>query len=145
MKLKDEEIVELFFEVTKLNRRFSEVHYGNKDPFKGQYLCLFVLESAGTVNQKDLAGLMHIRPASVSEILLKLEQKSLVSRTQWEKDRRVSLVSLTEDGKRAVREARRERAKAHSDMLHELTQEEKENFYLALKKIKDHYIEMEER
>lgn len=144
MNFKDEEIVELFFEVTKLNRRFSEIHYGNRDPFKGQCRCLFVLESVGTVNQKDLAGLLHIRPTSVSEILLKLEQKNYIRRIPSEKDRRVSLVSLTEEGFEAAERTRKERARAHAEMVSDLTEDEKMHFCQALKKIQNHYISLEE-
>lgn len=144
MNFKNEEIVELFFEVTKLNRRYSETHYKNMNPFKGQYRCLLVLESAGTVNQKYLASLLHIRPTSVSEILLKLEQKGLIGRVPSEKDKRVSLVSLTEEGVKAARRTRKDRAKAHCEMVSDLTEEEKSHLYIALEKIKNHYIKIGE-
>lgn len=144
MTFKDEEIVELFFEVTKLNRRYSDTHYGNMNPFKGQFRCLFVLESVGTVNQKDLAELLHIRPTSVSEIVLKLEQKNYIRRTPSEKDRRVSLVSLTEEGAEAAERTRKERARAHAEMVSDLTEDEKMHFYQAMKKIQNHYLALED-
>ena len=40
--LTDEAIVELFFDVGRLNRRYSELMYGRLNPFRGQYRCLFV-------------------------------------------------------------------------------------------------------
>ena len=81
MNLKDEDVVEMFFEVMKLNRSYSENRYGNMDVFRGQYSCLFILERTGPISQKELAGILRIRPASAGEILAKLEQKGLVRRT----------------------------------------------------------------
>lgn len=145
MNIKDEDIVSLFFDVTKLNRRYSEMRYRNMSPFKGQIHCLFLLESTGTVTQKELARLLNVRPASASELLVKLEQKGLIRRTPSEQDRRISLVSLTEEGQLQAQKSRRGRALAHREMLADLTDEEKEHFYTALQKIKNHYIHMEEQ
>lgn len=145
MNLKDEEIVELFFDVTKLNRIYSEARFGNLELYRGQYGCLFALESVGTISQKDLANLLHIRPTSVSEILVKLEQKGMINRTPSEKDKRVTLVSLTDKGLEEAKKSRKQRAVRHSEMLHDLTEDEKKSFYNALKKIKNHYIFLEEQ
>ena len=143
MNLKDEEIVELFFDVVKQNRRYSEKRYGSMHPSRGQYYCLMVLSNAGEMNQKELARLLGIRPASASELIAKLEQKGWVRRENRPPDRRSSLVSLTEEGARAAQDAVKNRAKLHSDMLEELTEEEKKAFYNALKKIQHHYLFME--
>lgn len=145
MALKDEEIVELFFNVTKLNRHFSETNFGNMNPFKGQCYCLSILEDVGTITQKDLAKLLYIRPTSLSELLLKLEQKGLVKRVPSDTDKRISLVSLTDTGKEKAKEIRKDRAIAHSDMLSYLTPEDKEHFYIALQKIQKFYTLMEEK
>ncbi|CDM67560.1 putative transcription regulator [Clostridium bornimense] len=143
MTLKDEEIVELFFDVTRLNRHFSQTRYGNMNPFRGQYYCLSVLDYVDIINQKDLAKLLHIRPTSLSELLSKLEQKGFVNRVTSDTDKRISLVSLTNDGKHKAEEVRKKRAIAHKDMLSYLTSEEKEVFYSALQKIQKFYISME--
>lgn len=139
MELQDETIVELLFEVNRLNRRHSELVYGRLNPFRGQYRCLFVLSDVGEINQKALSALLSVRPASVSELLLKLEQKQLIRRTTSTEDNRVSLVSLTEQGREEVLKIRKARAKAHREMLAELTPEEKTAFFAALQKIKQHY------
>ncbi len=81
MQLKDEDVVELFFEVMKLNRSYSEERYGRMDVYRGQYSCLFILERIGPISQKKLADCLRIRPSSAGEILGKLEQKGLVQRT----------------------------------------------------------------
>ena len=93
MELKDEEIVELFFDVVKQNRRYSEKRYGSMHPFRGQYYCLMVLSNAGELNQKELAHLLGIRPSSAGELIAKLEQKGWVRRKSHPSDRRSSIVS----------------------------------------------------
>ncbi len=144
MQLKDEDVVELFFEVMKLNRSYSEERYGRMDVYRGQYSCLFILERIGPISQKKLADCLRIRPSSAGEILGKLEQKGLVQRTVSAKDKRIILVSLTEEGKRSAEQVRKNRAIAHKEMLSGLDGEEKEQFYRALTKIRDYYLGQEE-
>ncbi len=144
MNVFDEDIVALFFDVGRLNRSYTERVYGSNHPFKGQYHCLFILEATGTINQKELAQLLYVRPTSVSEILVKLEQKNWIKRTQSPLDRRISLVSLTDEGREEVSKIRKVRAKAHSDMLSNLTEEEKQHLYTALQKMKDFYLSKKE-
>lgn len=144
MNLKDEDVVEMFFEVMKLNRSYSENRYGNMDVFRGQYSCLFILERTGPISQKELAGILRIRPASAGEILAKLEQKGLVRRRPSRADGRVLLASLTEEGAQRAGQVRKDRAIAHKEMLSGLTEEEKSSFYQTLKKIRNYYLELEE-
>ena len=135
--------MELFFDVVRSNRRYSERTYGRLNPFRGQYRCLFALEEVGTISQKDLSALLAVRPASVSELLLKLEQKQLVKRVTDREDNRVSRVSLTELGKNEVKNIQKKRAQTHSEMLSGLTPGEKEGLYTALQKMKAFYTAKE--
>ena len=142
--MKDEEIVELFFDVTRLNRRFSDSRNSNLNPFRGQYRCLTALNEAGTINQKRLAEILAVRSASVGEILLKLEQKGWILRQPSPQDKRTTLISLTEEGKKQAQRIRRERAAFHSGMVSTLTESEKESFSLLLRKIKQYYLSVME-
>lgn len=47
------------------------------------------------VNQKQLQELLGIRPGSMSEMVIKLESKGLVSRAKDESDKRVTRLTLT--------------------------------------------------
>lgn len=142
--MKDEEIVELFFDVSRLNHQYSKMQPQNTDPFHGQHRCLSVLDTAGIVNQKNLAQALSIRPASVSEILTRMEQKGWILRRPSDKDKRVTLVSLTEEGRTQADQLRKDRARYHSNMLSGLTTDEKEQFSAALQKIKTYYISIME-
>lgn len=139
--VKDEEVVMAFYDVYRLNRRSYVRRHDDVNIYKGQYHCLFVLENIEDVTQKELAELLHIRPTSVSELLSRLEQKGWVRRTASEADKRIILVSLTDEGKAEAKRARIESALVHREMLSALTTEEKETFYCILEKIKHFYLE----
>lgn len=144
MNINDEEIVELFFDVGRLNLSYSESKYGNVNPYKGQSRCLLFLDRNGSINQKDLAEQLSVRQSSVSDILSKLEQKGFIKKTPSDKDKRITLISLTDKGKEEVVRIRKDRAKAHSEMLTDLNEKEKESFFTILQKIKNFYLSKEE-
>ena len=144
MRLSDEAIVELFFDVGRLNRSYSERVYGCTNPYKGQLRCLLFLAEAGEVSQKELAEQLSVRQSSASDILSKLEKKGLTRRIPSETDRRVSLISLTEQGVQEAERIRKSRARVHSEMLTDLNETEKEQLYLALQKIKQYYLSKKE-
>ena len=51
-------------------------------------------ENGGTMGQKSLQELLRVRPGSISEILAKMEEKGLISRSRDEGDRRAALITL---------------------------------------------------
>lgn len=137
MKITDNEIIELFLKVSKMSRYISapDAHGKNLIPYMGQYKCLFFLEHAGTVNQRKMADALQIRPASLSELLSKLEQKGYITRTPSPKDKRSHLVALTETGVREAKKSRIRQQEVHSEMLSALSDEEKQQFYHILTKM----------
>lgn len=144
MLISDEDIVELFFDVSKLNRSYSDNKFGNKIPFRGQYHCLLTLERHGEMTQKKLVSILGLRPSSVSEILTKLQLKGFITRNISTKDRRISYVSLTPEGKYEAQDIRKKKSLVHVDMLSHLSEEEKKQFAISLFKIKKFYLEMGE-
>ena len=145
MSCKNEEIVELFYEVDRLSRRFSQYRDGNSGAYTGQYRCLFLLENVGPISQKKLTDLLQIRSTSLSELLAKLEKKGFVQRTASDQDKRTRFVSLTEAGKKEVAGYHKSRAKIHAEMVAALSEEEKNQFYDILSKIKHYYAAKEEQ
>ena len=145
MNFTDREIVSLFFNVARLSRNIPGTKGNDLLPFIGQYRCLLLLENSGPMNQKGLADALQIRPASLGELLVKLEEKGLIRRTPSEKDRRSLIVSLTDSGKEQLRDFHRQREQAYCDMLTALSTEEKEQFYQILSKIQDYYLQKEQQ
>lgn len=73
---------------------------------RGRGNVMAVIAQRPGISQKELAETLEIQPASVSELLMKLEQKGLVLREKDEQDRRSMKVSLTEEGQAALEEPR---------------------------------------
>ncbi|MBM9433990.1 MarR family winged helix-turn-helix transcriptional regulator [Flaviflexus equikiangi] len=74
-------------------------HHPAADPTRGQGRILAALKLQDNIPTKDLAFILGMRVASLNELLVKLEAAGLVTRSQSEEDRRVVLISLTEDGR----------------------------------------------
>ncbi|MDR0735831.1 MAG: MarR family transcriptional regulator [Zoogloeaceae bacterium] len=77
---------------------------------------LFVLEEQGDMNQRQLLELLHIRSASLSELLFKLEKNGLILRQRDARDKRNYRLSLTESG-RAMLDGHRQRRRETADIL----------------------------
>ena len=69
---------------------------------RGQSNVLAFLAQNPDVTQKELAEALGVIPASLSEVLAKLERKGFVQREKDESDRRFTRVRLTEEGEKAL-------------------------------------------
>lgn len=70
-----------------------------KTLFQGQGKILLALSDNDNLSQKDLVETLDMTPQSVAEFVRKLEKRGLVSRTKSIKDKRVIIVSLTQEGR----------------------------------------------
>lgn len=77
-------------------------HSARPYQLRGQHRVLHVLAKEGTLMQSQLAEILDIRPSSLTELLSKLADRGLISRTPDETDKRVINVSLTNAGKSAI-------------------------------------------
>ncbi len=101
MSASSEELFSAFRRTTgQIRRDLYEVRagVGGADFERGQGRLMRLLLSRGGVTQTELAREMGIRPASLSELLKKLEQKGLVLREKNGQDRRVVNLRLTPEG-----------------------------------------------
>ncbi len=96
---------------------------------------LIILQAAGGMTQSALTERLDIKPASVSEVLAKLENAGLIRRTLSEKDRRTTDVRLTEAGQAGAAEAEAQRRARHETMFACLTEEEKQTFLRLAEKL----------
>lgn len=70
-----------------------------KTLFQGQGKILLALSDNDDLSQKDLVERLNMTPQSVAEFVRKLESRGLVSRQKSITDKRVTIVSLTENGR----------------------------------------------
>jgi DNA-binding MarR family transcriptional regulator len=71
--------------------------------------------------------------AAISQVLEKLVQLGLVLRTEDPQDRRQKVLVLTDEGKKIAGESQLERQKWLSDLINNLTEQEKEQVDSALR------------
>jgi DNA-binding MarR family transcriptional regulator len=77
----------------------------NLDLHPGQMICGRIIEVKEGLSQRELAGYVHIKPATVTVMLQKMEKSGLITRIPDEEDRRITRIYLTEQGKTANRQA----------------------------------------
>lgn len=106
-----------------------------EDPHHGQGKVLVMLAENDGVSQKLLTEQSGIRPASLSELIIKLERNGLVERHRNEEDKRNRNVYLTEEG-RALAETIKSRKDESADFLFDvLSEEEKETLTVLFDKL----------
>ena len=96
---------------------------------------LIILSETGTITQKELTERLGIQPGSASEILSKLENAALITRTPNETDHRTIDIQLTDEGAELAFEAAEQRRHRHEEMFSCLSQVEKETLLSLLEKI----------
>lgn len=96
---------------------------------------LIILKEETVMTQRELTERLGVMPGSVSEILAKLENAGLISRTQHPADRRTTDIRLTDAGETLATEALKQRKERHRLMFSGLTQEEKRELLSLLEKV----------
>ena len=100
---------------------------------------IILLRETGGMTQKELTTRLGVQPGSASEVLNKLEQAGLISRTSSESDRRTTDIRLTPDGEALAKEASAKRAERHEQMFAVLSEEEKDALIALLERVNAHW------
>lgn len=109
----DESLSETFWSVAHALRHQSRVTLTPWSITPSQSRALAVLGGRGPTRLSDLADRLRIAPRSATEVVDDLESQGLAERGADARDRRVTLVALTEEGTRtaaAIRIARQAEA-----------------------------------
>lgn len=119
----------LAYQMRSLSRRMAQNQPREKS---GQGRILSLLDQRGELTQRQLTALAGIRSSSLSELLGKLEGAGLVVRAACPTDRRTTLVSLTDQGRR---QAAQSRTQGESDPFGALSQQEQQALLALLEKL----------
>lgn len=112
-----------------------------KTLFQGQGKILLALSDNDNLSQRDLAENLNMTPQSMAEFVCKLENRGLVSRKKSSTDKRVTIVSLTEEGRLETEK----RTQAIPKYLRALNTEELAQFNNILDKInKQMYLDIKD-
>lgn len=120
-----------------------------EDPHHGQGKVLVMLSENDGVSQKLLTEQSGIRPASLSELIIKLERNELVERRRNEEDKRNMDVYLTEDGKELAETIKSRKDESADFLFDVLSEEEKETLSVLFDKLitslEDKVADMDEK
>jgi DNA-binding MarR family transcriptional regulator len=99
----EESLVRLLGRTCRLHRGVMHAVWDELGLYRGQPFMLAVLWEQEGVTHSELARRMHVSPATVSNMIKRLEKSGFVERRPDAQDQRVSHVYLTDAG-RAIRE-----------------------------------------
>lgn len=100
--------------------------------------------TGGKIGQSDLQKAVSIDPAAVTRHVQQLEAEGILLRTRSESDNRVTLVQLTEEGKRKVAMFKAEKDRFLQELQEDLTESERLGFIQALRKLNSQIQRMKE-
>ena len=100
---------------------------------------LILLRETAGMTQKELTARLGVQPRSASEVLNKLEQADLISRTSSEADHRTTDICLTPAGAQLAQEAAVKRRERHEQMFSVLSEQEKDTLIELLERINAHW------
>ena len=101
----------------------------------GQGRLLFLLNKMEGASQTDLVKILDSRPASVSELIDKLEKLELVDRRRSNNDRRKVNLFLTDKGRETVSDAEAARSIVISDIFDDFSEDEVQQLSSLLNKL----------
>ena len=130
-------------------------HHGGKDPHHGphgdghrpparQEHLLHILKKNPSINQKDFAEKVHVRPQSLGEMLTKMEENGLIVRRKDPSDGRAILVDLTPAGK-AAEQAHHEKVQKDIEARYSALTDEELAEYLRLTQKINETLETEQQ
>lgn len=124
------------FHLIQTMRRMSLVKMKSQHGIHhGQGHVLGMLMKHNDVAQKELAQWLNIRPASLTDLLEKLERDQLIVRSRDQNDRRVVRVSITEKGQQIVRQNIQVRREIEATMFGSLSGSEIQTMTAILQKM----------
>lgn len=114
----------------------QEPPHGHRPPARQEHL-LHILKQNPSINQKDFAEKVHVRPQSLGEMLTKMEESGLIVRKKDPSDGRAILVDLTPAGEEAEQAHHEKVVKEIEARYSALTDEELTEYLRLTQKIND--------
>ena len=136
-------IIECFFHVTHMLKRKRKIDDAKQDgpavqqlqPRERDRVLRILNDHPEGLSQRSIAGELHIRPQSASELLDKLESEDLIRREKNPADKRMVLVFATQRGKERYQMIGEQRRSYADQLLEPLSDEEQEELYRLMRKI----------
>lgn len=124
-------------QIIHLIKILSHYNFSNINNSSQLNILKILLHNNGIMTQRELTLFLNIKPASVSELLEKLQQKKFILRTQNKLDHRVVDIHLTQEGYLYLQEI--QEFNNESFEIDVLTEEEKLTLLNLLQKLENYY------
>jgi DNA-binding MarR family transcriptional regulator len=129
------ELEKLFYGVMHLHHKRAHMLMESSGLHPRQPVTLFLINNNQGLNQRELAEMLKIQPASISVVLQRLEKSGMIERRQDEQDQRITRVYITEQGKQELTVGMKALKALNDEAFANLSQQDKDNLYEILKKI----------
>lgn len=118
-----------------MHRTSHRESHGKGGLYHGQANLLLLILRNNHASQRDLADQLDVRPSSMTEMLRKLEQGSLILRKQDNKDQRVMRIYLTEEGEKVAQKMSESKDVFLESLFQGLTEDEQKQFFILTEKL----------
>jgi len=131
-RIEDSDLMELIDMAGRMAQRRPQ-----SGPARSQSLVLSILAGREALTQRELQQMLGIQPGSLSELVSKLEGKGYLVREKA-KDRRGNLLSITEEGRKAIPSADELPV---DNSFAALTDDEQDQLALLLRKLLSNWVD----
>ena len=128
--------------ICRLNRGFMHGLWDELGLYRGQPFLLAVLWESEGITHSELARRIHVSPATVTNMIKRMEKGGLLERRPDEVDQRVSHVYLTDAG-RAIRERVDQRwQELETRVFGSFTEDEQEMLAALLVRVREELVHL---
>ncbi len=131
----DKPLMHLFVHIGKLIEDRFRSALSEQGIHIGQAKILTTLLSHKTLTQREIAVGLHIKPATVTNLVKKMAASELISRKRDANDDRIINVTLTQKGQEAARFTAKVISQIEDDIRSEFSQQEVESLRTPLERI----------
>jgi len=117
-----------------MSAKIEKVH----DVTSSQILAIFIISQEEQVTMGQLAQMLDLTPRAITGLMAGLEKKKLVTRTKDQSDARITWLSLSEAGRRFLKNTRPDASKKLSRLFEVLTKKEQIELVRIIEKLTDH-------
>ena len=137
----DPRVGQLLAQVCRMTGHHLRIHMERIGLHRGQGFALIHLWHHDGIPQRELARSMHIRPASVTNMLQRMERDGWIERARDQEDQRLVRVFLTKKAKSLRKRARAAFREMEEELNAVYTKEEQETLHRLLMKLHDRFAE----
>lgn len=134
------QVIDSFSQVFKLIHQRSYHKLDDKNLYPGQPKLLSLIRKNEGITQKELSEHIHVKPATITGMLNKLEAKHYVYRVSDEVDKRIMRVYLTPEGRRLAKQAEAYMLSLVEQLFENFTEDEIKTFVTLTEKMKDNLL-----